>query len=168
MKVSFKNERIQNLHNYLAEDFCENDLVYTENSVMEKFASFIFCLTEEDWEYFERTIEKWNSENLERLARLIIDLQWRPKKISPYIAEKVYCLAFIHCDYQEIHDSLLDDFDIGFFPKDSTDVELLKKLYQRVEEILATFKFYEMNPEIEKAENLLKMVEERLNAIKRR
>lgn len=93
---NFKNQKIQELYDYLIEDFSWNDLYYDEDNSIKRLKSYIDNFNSKDWIDFELTINQWDSGILRLLAELIT-YDNSPK----YPHENIYCLAFVNCNHTD-------------------------------------------------------------------
>lgn len=129
----FKNRKIKDLYSYLANDFCEITFTYSEPLVLKTFGTYVDVLDENDWVYFEKNINLWASEILDRFARVIAE--YKPKKFDYFLRAKIYCLALIHCLDEESLDLCFNlPAEIGL-SKD-LEADILEKIIKRLRELL--------------------------------
>jgi len=125
---SFKNQKIQELYDYLIDDFDANGLYYDEKNTIEEVKSHIDNFNPKDWIDFELTISQWDSGILCLLANLIT-YDNSPK----YSYEKIYCLAFINCDYTDSYE-LLNGLSMELNQNKVLEEKLLIKVIKRAYE----------------------------------
>ncbi|KAB8155878.1 hypothetical protein EZY14_001310 [Kordia sp. TARA_039_SRF] len=133
---NFKNRKIQELYNYLVDDFDWNAFTYSQYYVLETFGKHIDKLKDEDWNYFEKNIDLWASEILHRLAIVIVE--YKSKSLDYVLQNRVYCLALIHCLDEEASDlthNLAAELGLGV----DLEVEILEKVIERLEELLNNY-----------------------------
>jgi hypothetical protein len=122
---NFKNQNIQELYNYLIEEFSWNDLYYDEDNTIKKIKYFIDKLNTKDWIDFELSINQWDSRILYALANITTHDN-SPK--YPY--EKIYCLAFVYCDITDSYE-LLNGLSTELNPNKKLDEDLLIKVIDK-------------------------------------
>ncbi|CAL2101715.1 conserved protein of unknown function [Tenacibaculum sp. 190130A14a] len=132
----FKNHKVQDLYNYLVNDFEWKDFTYNEPGVLESFGQYIESLNNEDWDYFENNINLWSSEILHRLASVIVEYDSR--KMDFVFQNKIYCLALINCLDEETSD-LIDNLIAHLGSGVDLDSDLLNKVLNRLNELLNNY-----------------------------
>ncbi|GGG38696.1 hypothetical protein GCM10011344_44520 [Dokdonia pacifica] len=129
----FKNRKIQELYNYLVDDFDWNDFTYGQSYVLESFGKHIDKLKDEDWNYFEKNIDLWASEVLHRLA--IVIAEYNSKNLNYVLQKRVYCLALINCWDKETCDLCTNlSAELGLVI--DLDIEILERVIERLEQLL--------------------------------
>lgn len=155
---NFKNHRVQGLYDYLVNDFDENDFTYDESFVLKTFGTFVDKLKEEDWLYFEKNINLWASEILERLARVIVE--YKSDNLDYKFQNKIYCLAFINCwDKESTYLSSNLPAELGLLP--DLDVEILRRVIERFKELLNNNSFVGITNE-KTIQEIIEFVEEKI------
>ena len=162
MMDQFTNHRVQELYDFLSGYFPEgfsNELGNYEEYMVKQFDTCIRYFEEKDWNYLEETIPHWYGDFVHRLAMIIVYSQ--SKKLSVKQMERVYCLAFIHADYDDAEE-LLQDFSIFSAIEDTS---LLHQVLERMQVFLEGYAYHEMNQPKEITVQRIKFVERRLKEI---
>ena len=129
----FKNQKIKDLYRYLANDFDENEFYFVQPVVLKELGIYIDVLDENDWVYFEKNIHLWDSEILDRFARVISE--YKPRQFDYILRAKIYCLALIHCLDEESLDLCFNlPAEIGLAV--DLEVNILEKVMIRLKELL--------------------------------
>ena len=159
---NFKNEKIQELYDYLVEDCSENDINYSLEYVAQKIESHLKLFKKYDLIHFEESIDEWDSSILEKLARVLSLIN--SISVNTDIIETIYLLAFINCNYEDASD-LLDNlfFEISDFSVLSKN--LLEKTLKRINEFIEGYTFFKNKYQLERAENALALINKKLNLL---
>ena len=154
-KNGIRNKNVRKLYDYLATEFNIDDLEYQKSYVLSKFNPMVREFNDIDWMYFEANIHLWDSETLMHLALVITEIS--RKKLNSKIVSKVYCLAFIHCSYDDV-DVLFEDLYHTLPLMADVEEEILRKVIVRLDElqtIEAFAKHYTEAQTIEKTKDFI-------------